>query len=519
MFSESNRFFRYFVLIIVVLAAGCNLAFLSTYNLHPDEAYFWVWSRHLAPSYFDNSPMVAYVIRLFTTIGHSEFWIRFPAFLSWLFFLGIVYFFTKKVYQNKNTAYLGVLITVFIPLVATGSHLMTTDIPMIFWAALVWYFLYMAVEEEKPNLWYTVGILFGLSLLAKLQSILILGAVCLMLLIRPSKRFWFSKKEPYWATLIGFAFFTPVLIWNSEHQWAMFKFSLQHGIHRTIEIQNLLEFWSGQLLVFSLLFIALVYYTIKNLLHWKELSNQDAFLIGCYLPIFGFFSLTSLTYTALANWPAVAYLPAIIFLAGQLNQSWQRFQPNKRRLMVILLSASFLISLFSLTLARYPGFFVNTLKIKLPKSVVSVNNNFYGWDELSQKIDDILIQKFPGRKSPVPVFCDGSYQTASELTFYLKSPANVFTIREARHNQFDYLLMENIRNFDHHSGILVLSKPLPRRAGFYFGAITPVKEISIQRFGREIRKFTVYYFNKLNAPALYKSALHKPLGYPGTYSD
>ncbi len=519
MLLKNNRLFRYLVLFVVFLAAGCNLGFLNTYNLHPDEAYFWVWSRHLSPGYFDNSPMVAYVIRLFTTFGQTEFWIRFPAFLSWLFFLGVVYFWTQKIYQSKAAAYLGVLITVFVPLVATGSHLMTTDIPMVFWTSLTWYFLYIAVEEEKPYVWYVVGILLGLSLLAKLQAALTLFAVCLMLLIRPLKRFWFTGKEPYWAVLIGITIFTPVLYWNSLHQWAMFKFSFQHGIHRTIMFQHLLEFWGGQLLVFSFLFIALFYYTTKNLLHWKDLATQDAFLIGCFLPIFGFFSLTSLTYTALANWPAVAYLPAIVFLAGQLNKTWQKFQFKQRKLMVLFLGASFLISLLALTIARYPGLLINNLQIHLPESMIAANNNFFGWDEIAQKIDTLSIQKFPFRKNPIPVFCDGSYQTASELEFYLKTPVKVFTTREARHSQFDYWLMEEIENYQHQAGLLVLSNPLPRSAGLYFGKIKRMKQVSVTRFGRQIRKFDIYYFSKLNASALYKTALHKPLGYPGTYSN
>ncbi len=519
MLTNNRHLFRYLVLFIAFLAAWCNLGFLNTYNLHPDEAYFWVWSRHLSPGYFDNSPMVAYIIRLFTTFGQTEFWIRFPAFLSWLFFLGVVYFGTKKIYHSKAAAYLGVLITVFVPLVATGSHLMTTDIPMVFWTSLTWYFLYVAVEEEKPYVWYVVGILLGLSLLAKLQAALILFAVCLMLLIRPSKRFWFTRKEPYWALLIGITIFTPVLYWNSVHQWAMFKFSIQHGIHRTILFQNLLEFWGGQLLVFSFLFIALFYYTTKNLLRWKEIATQDAFLIGCFLPVFGFFSLTSLTYTALANWPAVAYLPAIVFLAGQLNETWQKFQFKQRKLLAFFLGVSFLISLLALTTARYPGLLINNLQIHLPESVIAANNNMFGWDEIARKVDTLLAQKFSFRKNPIPLFCDGSYQTASELAFYLETPVKVFTTREARHSQFDYWLIEEINNYQHQAGLLVLSRPLPRSASLYFGKISRLGQISVNRFGRPIRKLDIYYFSKLNASALYKTALHKPVGYPGTYSN
>src|SRR2546430_4595740 len=42
-----------------------------------DEAYYWMWSKHLAGGYYDHPPMVAVVIRLGTLIaGDTEFGVR-----------------------------------------------------------------------------------------------------------------------------------------------------------------------------------------------------------------------------------------------------------------------------------------------------------------------------------------------------------------------------------------------------------------------------------------------------------
>ena len=42
-----------------------------------DEAYYWLWSKHLAGGYYDHPPMVAVVIRLGTLIaGDTEFGVR-----------------------------------------------------------------------------------------------------------------------------------------------------------------------------------------------------------------------------------------------------------------------------------------------------------------------------------------------------------------------------------------------------------------------------------------------------------
>src|ERR1700726_4618840 len=42
-----------------------------------DEAYYWMWSKHLAFGYYDHPPMVAYVIRLGTMVaGDTELGVR-----------------------------------------------------------------------------------------------------------------------------------------------------------------------------------------------------------------------------------------------------------------------------------------------------------------------------------------------------------------------------------------------------------------------------------------------------------
>src|SRR4030095_4111261 len=42
-----------------------------------DEAYYWMWSKHLAGGYYDHPPMVAVVIRLGTLIaGDTELGVR-----------------------------------------------------------------------------------------------------------------------------------------------------------------------------------------------------------------------------------------------------------------------------------------------------------------------------------------------------------------------------------------------------------------------------------------------------------
>src|SRR5213593_1655346 len=47
--------------------------------LGDDEGYYWVWSRHLAPGYYDHPPLVAWLVALSSRlVGGSLFGLRLP---------------------------------------------------------------------------------------------------------------------------------------------------------------------------------------------------------------------------------------------------------------------------------------------------------------------------------------------------------------------------------------------------------------------------------------------------------
>src|ERR1700687_3111410 len=64
------------VLTILALVA-LRLAAAAYTPLTFDEAYYWMWSKHLAFGYYDHPPAVAVVIRLGTMIaGDTELGVR-----------------------------------------------------------------------------------------------------------------------------------------------------------------------------------------------------------------------------------------------------------------------------------------------------------------------------------------------------------------------------------------------------------------------------------------------------------
>src|ERR1700742_5214141 len=81
MFGSDARFVRNTSLTVAALVLLRLVAAFWT-PLTFDEAYYWVWSKHLSFGYYDHPPGVALVIRLGTLIaGDSEFGVRLASIL------------------------------------------------------------------------------------------------------------------------------------------------------------------------------------------------------------------------------------------------------------------------------------------------------------------------------------------------------------------------------------------------------------------------------------------------------
>jgi hypothetical protein len=69
-------------IVLLLAATGYRFWFSTRLELVPDEAYYWLWSKHLAASYRNKGPAIAWTIALGTRMfGDSVFGIRFFAVL------------------------------------------------------------------------------------------------------------------------------------------------------------------------------------------------------------------------------------------------------------------------------------------------------------------------------------------------------------------------------------------------------------------------------------------------------
>ena len=80
MSEHSDRFYIRAGWAWIIAFSMFRLFYASLFNLVPDETNYWQWSRHLALGYHDQTPLIAWAIKLTTSIfGHTEIGVRFPS--------------------------------------------------------------------------------------------------------------------------------------------------------------------------------------------------------------------------------------------------------------------------------------------------------------------------------------------------------------------------------------------------------------------------------------------------------
>jgi 4-amino-4-deoxy-L-arabinose transferase-like glycosyltransferase len=202
-------------LVRVIAAGAAPLAF--------DEAYYWLWSKHLAAGYSDHPPMVAATIRLGTLIaGDTQLGVRLIGVLLALPASWAVWRSAQLLFKNERLALTSAVLFNLTLAVAIGTVIATPDAPLIAASAFVLLFLAKLTDSNDGRWWLAVGAAVGVALLSKLSALFFGISILAWLLIVPELRRWFFSPWPWLGGLIAFAVFSPFILWNANHDWVSF---------------------------------------------------------------------------------------------------------------------------------------------------------------------------------------------------------------------------------------------------------------------------------------------------------
>ena len=376
-----------------------------------DEAYYWMWSKHLAFGYYDHPPMVALVIRAGTLIGgDTELGVRLFSILLALPMSFAIYRTAAILFGGTRLAANATILFNVTLMVAVGTLIVTPDSPLLVAASFVLFFLAKVLETGRGAWWLAVGAAVGCALLSKYTALLFGPAILIWLVAVPKQRSWLISPWPYLGGLVAFALFAPVILWNAEHQWVSFLKQIGDRV-RVDEFHpyHVAELIPTQFAFATPLVFILGAMGLYALIRRKAGAMPARVLIDAmFWTIAAYFIWHSLHARVEANWFAPVY-PAFA-IAAAVAAHLVRWEAREERLVRFCLrwAPSVGIVMFALLVLQ-----ANTGWLSLYRRDATVRSVGVGWRELADQIE--AVRKRVGATCVLAP----DYGTTSWLAFYL----------------------------------------------------------------------------------------------------
>jgi 4-amino-4-deoxy-L-arabinose transferase-like glycosyltransferase len=340
---------------VLILLRGVMAGLLP---LSADEAYYWLWSKHLAAGYYDHPPMIAWLIRAGTSLfGNTPLGVRFACVIlslpaSWFVWRG-----AALILKNEDRAALAALLFNLTLMASVELLAATPDMPSLVASAAFVYCLARVQRGGDGRWWLAVGIAAGLGLLSKFSALFLGAGAFGWLILDSGARRWFVSPWPYLGAVLALLIFAPNLAWQSQHHWETFAFQFGRVGAGHFTLRFLGEFLAGQIglatpLIFVLMAVGL--WRATKLLNGRSGSRQrdesdrlmPALLVWVGL---SYFLEHSLHDRVQGNWPCFLY-PALAILAADAfaaQGAWRKLSMIAAPLALVMLLAVYVQALFA----------------------------------------------------------------------------------------------------------------------------------------------------------------------------
>jgi 4-amino-4-deoxy-L-arabinose transferase-like glycosyltransferase len=409
MSPNDRRLVRITALTLLVLVA-LRLAAAAWTPLTFDEAYYWMWSKHLAGGYYDHPPMVAVVIRLGTMIaGDTELGVRLVSILLALPMSWVVYRTAAILFGGVRVGTTAALLLNVTLMAAVGTLIVTPDAPLLVAASFVLFYLAKVLETGRGVWWLAVGAAAGAALLSKYTSLFFGPAILIWLVAVPKLRPWLISPWLYLGGLVALAIFAPVIFWNADHQWV--SFIKQFGRAR---IEDFRPVFIGELIPTQIAFATPLVFILGAMgLYALAVRKPGApaarvLINAAFWTIVAYFVWHSLHARVEANWFAPVYPAFAIAAAVAANLTPWGARPQRLADFCRRWAAPSGVLMFALLIVQ-----ANTGALSGYRRDATVRSVGVGWRELAGEIEAV--------RARVGASCvlAPDYGTTGWLAFYL----------------------------------------------------------------------------------------------------
>ncbi|MEN9226084.1 MAG: glycosyltransferase family 39 protein [Thermostichus sp. HHBFW_bins_43] len=343
--------------VLLILGLSLLLRWLIAAALPPgfDEAYYYLYTRHLDWSYFDHPPLVAWVTGFgpLLTGQVSALSIRLG---SLLLYTGssIFLYRTGAHLFSARAGVISLAVANIAPILWVGFGVLTLpDSPLIFFsAATLWvcgqeffplpsqrgqgtFGVYGATRYQPGPRLALIGLLVGLACLGKYHGLALGFGLVLFCLLSPHHRRALGSGWTGIALLAFWIALSPVLLWNAQQDWVSFRFqggrALPEAGYQLGEL--FLTAGVGILYLFPSLGIPLWGASLANsgrillqTVQGLRLTDEDLkrlLILACGLPLVLGFTVMGGYRQILPTWPMPGFWVLTLLLGSQW-EGWRR---------------------------------------------------------------------------------------------------------------------------------------------------------------------------------------------------
>ena len=133
------------LVILCILIIGIRLIFMGFMGIMPQDAYYDLYARHLDLSYYDHPPMIAYLLRLFTSLFGKKVFVLKLADTTVTIMTVIAFYFLARKFLSENKTWMATALLLSTFMISILSLVSTPDVPLMFCWTVSLNFLHDAI--------------------------------------------------------------------------------------------------------------------------------------------------------------------------------------------------------------------------------------------------------------------------------------------------------------------------------------------------------------------------------------
>jgi hypothetical protein len=398
-------------------------------GLHPDEAYYWIYSKFLDWGYFDHPPVVALYIKGGDLLMHNTLGLRLITVITNTLSIFVLWQMVKPYTKNLP---LFLLLFSSVLIFHVYGFITTPDAPLYFFTILFLYAYQQYLKTYNFGWALALGVLAAALLLSKYHGVLVIFFVLL------SNLKLLSKASFWLAMIVAIALFAPHIYWQYLNDFPSVKYHLFERSASPYKFEYTAQYFLDQLLMMGPL---MGWFLITCA--WKQQSGQDLFLKGLRFLVVGvfiFFFFNTFKGRVQAHWPLIEFIP--LFILAYIYIAEKGLNKTYRTLFTVNIG---LILIARLVLMAAPE------RLQKVKFVA----NYYGYQAWANTIEKAAAG------NPV-IFQDG-FQAPSYYNYYTNTLKGFgYNSYGYRKTQYDIWPLEDSLQFK--KVLYVLDRPFPNTA-------------------------------------------------------